>query len=981
MEKISPIGRNDKSDGSNDMFFSTFQKTITPYFSAGFALNRYAEFCVLQIIQKIFLKPPCFAVYSSSYFHFLMDKAYNPKQHEDEIYKKWEDSGAFLPKGDGEPFVIAIPPPNVTGQLHAGHAAFITIEDIMIRFERMRGKKTVWVPGTDHAAIATESVVIKNLGVQSREAFSREEFLEKCREWTRVTHGIITNQIKKMGSSCDWSREAFTFDEPRNRAVNHIFKMLFDAGLIYRGNRMVNWSVGAQSVLADDEVEWEERIESFYSIRCGEFIIGTIRSETKCADSPVVVDPTAEYVRAKFTDSNGKNEFFIMVKNLFDDPERRAKELNLLDPKGKWEVVETFTGKDLEGREFEYETYAGKRKFFVLADEVIDPEKGTGAMTISSCHSADDYDLAKRRNLDDTFIQKIDFTGSMTAIAGPCEGMPILKARKKSAEIMKEKGLLVGENTHYSHRVPLCYRSGCVVEPMISKQWFIAVEKEFVDQWTGETTTLKKLTADAVRKKSVQIVPDRFEKVYFHWIDNLKDWCISRQIWWGHRVPVWYNSQGEIVAVGSVENPNPDWKQDEDTLDTWFSSALWPFSIFGWPDSSKDLEEFYPTSVLETGHDILFFWVARMIMFGRFATGKYPFHTVYLHGLVRDEKGQKMSKSKGNGIDPIEIIEEFGADALRLSLVMGSTPGNNVNLGKEKIEGCRNFCNKLWNISRFLLDQEIGKMPASPQTDLQQWIQEEVDALADLVTEELKKYNFGGASQALWECTWNSFADFGIEAAKAEKSPETNAVLLNALKKLLTLWHPFLPFLTETIWGEMAKKGLCESSLLIETAWENGKPNESRENAFRGLLEIIGKIRSMRKNAGVDPTKKITAVLFSPHTKTKEILEKNLGIIKFLAGLMEIEIIDSPLSKKEEGAIDSVNGTDIFLPSSGMIDPEEERKRIEKEIEKTQKLLTSLEIRLENPSYAQNAPANLVEETKKQYAEAKEKLEKLREKA
>jgi valyl-tRNA synthetase len=906
-----------------------------------------------------------------------MDKAYNPQQHEDDIYKKWEDTGAFLPKGDGEPFVVAIPPPNVTGQLHAGHAMVLTIEDIMIRFERMQGKRTLWVPGTDHAAIATESVVIKNLGVQSREAFSREEFLEKCREWTRVTHNTITNQIKKIGSSCDWSREAFTFDDPRNRAVNHIFKMLYEADLIYRGNRMVNWSVGAQSVLADDEVEWEEQTESFYSIRCGEFIVGTIRSETKCADSPVVVHPTAEYIRAKYSDSSGKSECFIMAKSLFDDSERRTKELNLLDPNATWEVVETLSGKDLEGREFEYETYAGKRKFFVLADEVIDPKKGTGAMTISSCHSADDYDLAKRRRLDNTYIQKIDFKGNMTAIAGPCEGMPILKARKKSAEIMKEKGLLLGENTHYSHRVPLCYRSGCVVESMISKQWFIAVEKEFVDQWTGETTTLKKLTADAVRENSVQIVPDRFEKVYFHWIDNLRDWCISRQIWWGHRVPVWYDEKGEVVAVGNTEKPNADWNQDEDTLDTWFSSATWPFSIFGWPDKTQDLEQFYPTSVLETGHDILFFWVARMIMFGKFATGKYPFHTVYLNGLVRDEKGQKMSKSKGNGIDPIEIIKEFGADALRLSLLIGLTPGNNINLGKEKIEGCRNFCNKLWNISRFLLDQEIGEMPTSPNTDLQEWIWEETDALAHFITEELKKYNFGGSAQALWEYTWNAFADFGIEAAKAEKSPETNAVLLNTLKKLLILWHPFLPFLTETIWKELQEKGFAENTMLIETKWEKGNDLKSKQNVFADIIAVITKIRSMRKNAGVDPTKKITALLFPSEIKAKEILQRNSNIIKLLAGLEEITIV-SEFNHTEEGARDTIAGIDIFLPNSGMIDPKEEKKRIEKEIEKTEKLLASLEIRLSNPSYAQNAPTHLVEETKKQYKEAKEKLAKLR---
>ena len=890
-----------------------------------------------------------------------MDKNYDPQKSEKEISKKWEKSGAFSPAKTGDPFVIAMPPPNVTGQLHAGHAMFLAIEDLLTRHARMRGRAALWVPGTDHAAIATESVVLKNLGVASREEFSREEFLQKCREWTTKTHATIKNQIQKMGASCDWSREAFTFDEKRNFAVNEIFKKLFEKGLIYRGNRLVNWSVGAQSVLADDELEFSEVTESFFSIKCGEFVVGTVRPETKCADSPVVVHPTAKYVRAKFTDKNGKSEIFIFAKSLFDDKNRREKELNFLK-NGKWKILEIFSGNDLVGKKFDTETFAGKRKFFVIADEIIDPEKGTGAMTISAAHSADDYDLATRLDLKDFFFQKIDFSGKMTEIAGPCAGLSVEKARKKSAEIMREKNLLVGENKNYLHRVPKCYRTHCVVEPMISRQWFIAVEKEFVDDFSGEKTTLKKMTADAVREKFVEIVPDRFEKTYFHWIDHLRDWCISRQIWWGHRVPVFYDKNGKVAAVGNVKNPDPTWRQDEDTLDTWFSSATWPFSIFEWPAKTADFERFYPTTVLETGHDILFFWVARMIMFGKFATGKYPFKTVYLHGMVRDEKGQKMSKSKGNGIDPLEIAEKFGTDALRLSLILGSTPGNNVNLGTEKIAGCRHFCNKLWNISRFLKGQNIGEIPKNPKTDLQKWILEKREKLIFEVSADLEKYFFGAAAEKLWEFSWNEFADVAIEAAKAEKNPETNAILRDTLKTLLKLWHPFIPFVTEKIWE------FFDDDLLISAKFPEISGKKFDGKNFEIVKKVAAKIRSMRKNAGVDPTKKIVAFLGGKNAK---IIEKNAEILKFLARLESLNFQKFP---DESGARDTESGVDIFLPSANLIDPAEEARRRQKELSAAKKALEIAEKKLQNPGFLEKAPKNLVEKVQKDAENWREKI-------
>ncbi len=935
-----------------------------------------------------------------------MDKAYQPQQSEDDIYHKWEQAGAFVPSDAKKTFTIAIPPPNVTGTLHAGHAMYV-VQDIMIRWHRMMGEASLYVPGTDHAAIATESVVLKNLGIKDRnKEIRREDFMKEAEKWTKKTHDRIIHQLKKIGLSCDWSREAYTFDEPRNKAVNTIFKMLYDKGLIYRGNRMINWSIGAQSVLADDEVEWGEKTEPFYYIRCGEFIIGTVRPETKCANSPVMVSETGEYVRVKFMEhGTGNTEYFILSKFLFENEEQRKKVLNLLDPNGTFELIDTFTGKELEGQEFEYETYAGKRKFTVLADEkVIDMEKGAGTMTISSCHSADDYDLAQRRKLDDTWIQKIDFEGKMTSIAGPCAGMSIINARKRAAEIMREQGLLVGEDTSYVHRVPVCYRSHTVVEPMVSKQWFIAVEKEFTDDFSGEKTTLKSQMQEAVRGNHVEIVPNRFDKTYFHWIDNLRDWCISRQIWWGHRIPVWYrqvkeqaagNKEQEEIYVGVKPPEGKGWTQDEDTLDTWFSSATWPFSIFNWPEKSADFDRFYPTSVLETGHDILFFWVARMIMFGKFATGEYPFKTVYLHGLVQDEKGKKMSKSKGNGIDPLEIIEEFGTDALRLSLIMGTTPGNNANLGKEKIAGCRNFCNKLWNVSRFVLSQGTGNRERGTgkpeeaekkQTDLQKWLISKTNILIADVNEDLKHYLFGAAAEKLWDFTWNEFADWALEAAKAENNPQTNALLQETLKTLLKLWHPFIPFVTEKIWEEISNTENCPALPLCKGGQKGGfmlitseYPTVSKEHtsceSFELVKHVASKIRSMRKNAGVDPGKKITAFVSG---ENNDALQKNEEIIKFLARLETLTFDTAP---EEKGSTDTVSGIHIFLPSKGMIDPAAEKARIKKELEKSEKMLIGIKGKLSNEGYVQKAPPELVEKTKQQMKELEEKVEILRKEA
>lgn len=852
-----------------------------------------------------------------------MDKSYNPHQNEQAIYKKWQEAGAFQPSNAKNTFTIAIPPPNVTGTLHLGHAIMLAIEDAFIRYHRMQGKSALWVPGTDHAAIATENVVLKNLGAKSREEFTREEFLAHCREWTKKSHAIITNQIKRMGSSCDWSREAYTFDDARNHAVNTMFKMLYEDGLIVHGERMVNWSVGAQSVLSDDELDWKEQKDPLYYIKYGPFVLATVRPETKFGDTAIAVHP---------------------------DDKRYQKWI---------------------GQEVEIETVLGKAKIKVIADTYVDPKFGTGVVKITPAHDPNDFEVAKRHNLE--IRQVIDRDGKMNAHAGPFTGMDRFTARKKVVEEMQKKGLIEKIDKDYVHRVAYCYRSHTPVEPLLSSQWFIAVEKEFTDRHTGKKTTLKKITAEGVRNKEVGIIPPRFDKIYFNWIDNLRDWCISRQIWWGHRIPVWHCSDcNEEVVATEAPTKCPkcgatNLRQDEDTLDTWFSSGLWPFSILGWPNEKHpDFQKFYPTSVLETGHDILFFWVARMIMFGRYATGKYPFHTVYLHGLVCDAKGQKMSKSKGNGIDPLDMIAKFGTDAVRLSLIIGTTPGNNVNLGEEKIAGCRNFCNKLWNIARFVSTQERGEAPKKPQTDLQKWLFNKIQNLISRTTKNLEKYHLGETAQDLWEFTWNDFADWAIEAAKAENKPETNGLLFETLKTLLKLWHPILPFVTEKIWEEIGEK-----EMLITAPWAKAEKTEDGGGNFEAVKNVITRIRSLRAEHKVEPAKKISAYFSGENL---EILQKNTDILQFLA---RVETVKFGEKCNEKAISDFADGVEIALPLTDMLDEDKEKARRAKEIEDAKKILAGIEAKLGNKDYVAKAPAHLVAETKSKAEELQEKIKAL----
>ncbi len=904
-----------------------------------------------------------------------MEKNYDHQKFEDKIYDAWEKSGLMRADENSakKPFTIVLPPPNVTGQLHLGHAAMLAIEDIMIRHQKMSGKEVCWIPGTDHAAIATENVVIKHLGLKSREELPRKDFLAEARKFAQEKHDRIVFQIKKMGAWLDWSREAYTFDEARNFAVNTIFEQLYNDGLIVRGHRLINWSVGAQSVLADDEVEWGEEIEPFYYIKCGEFIIGTVRPETKCANSPLIVNPEAEYVRVEYK-SREITENFILVKNCWENPEERKKVLNLLDENGSWKVLETMTGNELVEKigEFEYDTYAGKRKFVVMADEVVDPNKGSGAMTISCNHSADDYDLGKRKKLEEYFFDKIDFAGKMLKIAGPAEGMSIKEARKFAGKKMEEMGLLTGIDKGYSHRVPLCYRTNCVVEPMVSPQWFIAVEKEFTDKFTGKKTTLKKLTQDAVRKKHIKIIPAKFEKTYFQWIDNLRDWCISRQIWWGHQIPVFYCQDCQAENVFEAEKIKPanvdakisckkcgskNLKQDEDTLDTWFSSALWPFSTLGWPDkNSRDLQKFYPNNVMETGHDIIFFWVARMIMFGRYATGKYPFETVYLHGLVCDEKGQKMSKSKGNGIDPLEVIEEVGADAVRLSLVIGSTPGNKIPIGKNKIKGYRNFVNKMWNAGRFVqmqIENFAGNSEVKAKSLADKWIADRVTKISREIKNHLDKYEISLAGDKIYHFIWDEFCDWYLEAHKVAPNP---LFLREIFLDILKLAHPLVPFITEKLWKNLSGT----ENFIIEQNFPNPdfEDKESRE-IFSNLQEIVKEIRHIRAENKVNPKDKLN-VKFAEKINTDA-----LKLIEHLA-------------KVVNGEVDEKQSTKIFAGNSELlIEIPVDEKAIAAEIKRLEGQIAGLKNRLSNENYIKNAPEKLVAESRENLKNAEEKLAKL----
>ena len=706
---------------------------------------------------------------------------YNPKEVEERIYKYWDKTGYFNPdfllsKGfvdkKAATFTVVLPPPNVTGNLHLGHSQVVAIQDSIIRFNRMEGNNTLWIPGTDHAAIATQSVVEKkilNKEKKTRFDLGREEFLKRVNEFATESHDVIVNQIKKLGASLDWSREAFTLDKKRHTAVMEAFKKMYEKGIIYRGKRIVNWDPKLKTVISDDEITWVEEKTPFYYLKYGPFTIGTTRPETKFGDKYVVMHP--------------KDKRYSKYK---------------------------------QGEEMEVDWINGKVTAKIIKDECIDMKLGTGVMTITPWHDKTDFEIAKRHNL--SAEQIIDFNGVLLEPAGEFAGKHIKKVRKDIIDKVKGKGLLIDTDENYVHNVATSSRSGEIIEPQIKEQWFVDVNKEFTLDHSeidginsGDKVNLKKIMETPIKTGQIEVLPDRFKKNYFHWIENLQDWCISRQIWYGHRIPAWYKN-GEIKI--STEKLGDGWEQDPDTFDTWFSSGLWTFSTLGWPESKKELEERHPTELLETGYDILFFWVARMILMSGFHLGQIPFKSVYLQGLIRDENGKKMSKSLGNVIDPRDIIEKYGADALRVGLIFSVTPGKDLNFSEEKIKSMKHFANKLWNISRFVLThcEEIADKEVKLKK-VDEALIEEFKDLTKEVRKNLLSFKLNISIEKLYEYIWHRLADQILEESK-KIFDSGDTVAIESRKKTLYLilhdsvkaLHPFMPFITEEIWQSLPVK-------------------------------------------------------------------------------------------------------------------------------------------------------------------------------
>jgi len=700
-------------------------------------------------------------------------KPYSPKETEEKIYKLWEESGFFNPdvciekgitKPDAPHFSIILPPPNVTGILHLGSTMMLAIEDVFIRYARMSGKRTLWIPGTDSAAIATQIKVEKE--IQKSEGFSRhdlgrEELLKRIDKFIDKSKTTILSQIRHMGASLDWSRYAYTMDDKRYNAVMEAFVRMYNAGLIYRGNRIVNWDPKGQTTISDDEIIYEERKNKFYTFKYGPFEIGTARPETKFGDKYVVMHPK---------DKRYKN----------------------------WE----------HGQKIKLEWINGPIEATVIKDEVIDMEFGTGVMTITPWHSHEDFALAEKYKLDKEQI--IDQLGKLLPVAGEFAGMKISDAREKIVEKLKTKGLLVSVDENYVNRIATAERTGGVIEPQIMLQWFVNVNKEVKER---DNKTLKELMREPFEKKEIKIIPDHFSKTYFHWIENLRDWCISRQIWFGHRIPVWYKN--DEVYCGIKAPSGEGWQQDSDVLDTWFSSALWPFSTMGWPEDTDDLRNYYPTTIIETGYDIIFFWVARMVLMSQFLLGKVPFRTVYLHGIVRDAKGQKISKSLGNNIDPVDMGAKYGTDALRLSLISGTAPGTDSKISQDKIKGYKNFANKIWNITRFI--QENTEKSDSENL-VQNELTEEFEKVVKDITKDMENYRFHLAAEKIYQYIWSRFADEIIEESKkiikdgGGQSTERKKTLVSIWATCLKLLHPFMPFVTEEIWSMLPARNAAHNA-------------------------------------------------------------------------------------------------------------------------------------------------------------------------
>jgi len=889
---------------------------------------------------------------------FTLSKTYDFAATEQRIYAFWEDHGHFAPANDPNrpghdpsvrPYVISIPPPNVTGELHLGHAMFVAMEDLMIRHHRMKGIPTLWVPGTDHAGIATQLQVEKHLlrtEEVTREEIGREKFLEHTWAWKEKYGDIITVQIRRLGASCDWGRLRFTLDDGLSRAVREAFVRLYEKGLIYRGPRLINWSPGLKTAVSDLEVEYHEEQGKLYYFKyriagSDSFIpVATTRPETILGDTAVAVHPEDERYR------------------------------HLV---GKTAVVPVL------GREVP-----------VIADDAVDLEFGTGALKITPGHDPNDYAIGERHGLE--VISMLDQDARVTEAGGPYAGLDRFEARQRLWNDMRAAGLVIKEEPH-THMVPRSQRGGEIVEPMISTQWFVEIKP------------LADAAIAAVRDSRVRIVPEYFTKVYYNWMENIQDWCISRQLWWGHRIPIWYCPDGHMTTgrqdpAACGECGSTELEQDPDVLDTWFSSGLWPFSTLGWPDETPDLKYFYPTTMMETGYDILFFWVARMIMMGLEFTGESPFETVYLHGLIRDEIGRKMSKTTGNVVDPLTVMDELGTDALRFTLLVGSTPGKDMNLSLDKVEANRNFANKLWNAGRFILGA-IADVPGSADappvyTTADAWVWARQKELRETVDGLFRNHLYGEAGRQIYEFFWSEFADWYLEIAKlqlregGDRAFYTADVLVSVLDTSLRLLHPFTPYVTEELWGHLREAAEAVSPkigledvqdgswppALIVAGWPEPQAREGWEDwaisDFKNLQEIVRAVRNQRAEKNVKPSARIGAVLAAEETALERI-RKDADVICALAGLdPDHLVISTDLDQKPAGHIALVaGGVEIYLPLADLADPAEERARLEKDLTEARGQIGRLEKLLSGP-FAEKAPAEIVEAERSKLAAFRE---------
>ncbi|MDU1003858.1 MAG: valine--tRNA ligase [Clostridium butyricum] len=860
---------------------------------------------------------------------------YDPKEFEDRIYKTWEEKKYFTPEVDKskKPFTIVMPPPNITGQLHLGHAFDDTLQDILIRFKRMQGYCTLWLPGEDHASIATEVKVANMLSEQGydKKEMGREAFLEKVWEWSDKYRATIRNQVKKLGVSADFTREAFTMDENLSAAVKHVFVKLYNEGLIYQGNRITNWCTHCQTALSDAEIEYEEQAGHFWHINypladgSGYLEIATTRPETLLGDSGVAVNPNDE----RYKHLIGKTVILPLVN----------------------------------------------REIPIVGDDYVDLEFGTGAVKMTPAHDPNDFEVGKRHNLE--IIRVMDDKGIINEKGGKYKGLDRYEARKAIVKDLEDAGLLVKIKDH-AHNVGTHDRCGTTVEPIISKQWYVKMDQ------------LAKPAVEVVKNGETKFVPERFDKTYFNWMENIQDWCISRQLWWGHRIPVYYCQDcGEMMVLEDAPSKctkcgSTNIEQDNDVLDTWFSSALWPFSTLGWPNKTEDLDYFYPNSVLVTGHDIIFFWVARMIFSGLHCMGETPFHTVLIHGLIRDSQGRKMSKSLGNGVDPLEVIDQYGADALRFMIATGNAPGNDMRYYPERVESSRNFANKIWNASRFVmmnLDKEImNKYKDCKEYSLaDKWILSEMNTLVKEVTENMEKYELGIAMSKVYDFMWTEFCDWYIELIKPVfygEDEKAKGVAYNVLNTVLVtglkLLHPAMPFITEEIYTH-----LTEEETIVNAPWpefDEALVNKEAEDNMAYVIEAIKGLRNVRAEMNVPPSRKAKVIAYIAED-AKEAFTNGAAYMEKLASASEVEFITDKSSVPANAVSLVVKGGELFMPLLDLVDKEKELDRLNKEVKKLEGEIERIDKKLGNQGFVAKAPESVVNAEKEKRVKYVEMLE------